>query len=353
MHRPSESGFVRWRPWPRSEESDARALASSHGWTRQIERALGAFSRPTQLANPLVLRQLQDVTRFSVTELEQFGDCSSMWLIERVVQPRDIDAKIDPRLRGGVAHQALYRFYSGLPKRFGADAVDPDRLEEAIEYLHECLREAIASQVRIVVPEPELLELEGTLARDLERFVRQDAARALALVPRRFEVSFGSERAAPELQRGLELGTFTVSGKIDRIDIDPFSARGIVQDYKSGVAYSASRIGTEGRLQIPLYILALRDLVGIEPLGGFYQSLSGEGEARGLLRAEARADLPGFATRDYLEEAEFWTQIDGATALARAAVERIREGEIRHDPRWSDGCPSWCELWPICRVARA
>ena len=56
------------------------------------------------------------------------------------------------------------------------------------------------------------------------------------LVPRRFEVLFGSERAAPELQRGLELGdSVALSGKIDRIDVDPFSARGIVQDYKSGV----------------------------------------------------------------------------------------------------------------------
>ncbi len=335
------------------DEPDARALAASLGWTRQIERALGAFSRPTQIANRLVREQLRKVMRYSVTELEQFGDCSSMWLIERVVQPRDIDAKIDPRLRGGVAHQALYRFYSGLPKRFGSDTVDADRLDEAIEYLHECLREAIASQVRIVVPEPELLELEGTLTRDLERFVRQDASRELALVPRRFEVSFGSERAAPELQRGLDLGGFTVSGKIDRIDVDPFSARGIVQDYKSGVAHSASRIGSEGRLQIPLYILALRDLVGMEPLGGLYQSLSGEGEARGLLRREAQADLPGFAARDYLDEPDFWAQIDGATERARSAVARIRVGEIRHDPRWSDGCPSWCELWPICRVARA
>jgi ATP-dependent helicase/DNAse subunit B len=335
-------------------EDEARALASAGGWSRQLERAVGAFSRPTRLSNAQVLQQLESQTRFSVTELEQFGDCSSIWLIERVVEPKRIDAEIDPRLRGAVAHQALYRFYSGLPKRFGADTVDLDRLDEAIEFLRECLQEAIASQVRLELPELDLLELEGRLARDLEHFVRQDAVLDLQLVPRRFEVAFGSERAAPELQRGLDLGGFTVSGKIDRIDVDPFSARGIVQDYKSGsVAHSAARIESERRLQIPLYVLALRDLVGIEPLGGLYRALAGEREARGLLRLDAGADLvPGLADRDYLDEQAFWSSVDLAVERAREAVARIRTGDVRHDPRGGE-CPSWCGLWPMCRVAKA
>src|SRR5205807_1156609 len=77
-------------------------------------------------------------------------------------------------------------------------------------------------------------ELEESLWRDLEGFVRDEASSPLELLPRRFEVSFGSERSAPELQRGLHLGEgLYLSGKIDRIDVDPYSARGIVQDYKS------------------------------------------------------------------------------------------------------------------------
>jgi ATP-dependent helicase/DNAse subunit B len=134
-------------------------------------------------------------------------------------------------------------------------------------------------------------ELEQGLLRDLEQFVRDEACSDLRLVPRKFEVSFGSERSAPELQRGLDLGSFTLSGKIDRIDVDPFSARGIVQDYKSGkTAHSAAQIESELKLQIPLYMLVLRDLVGVEPLGGIYRALSGKRDARGLLRAEARED---------------------------------------------------------------
>jgi ATP-dependent helicase/DNAse subunit B len=332
--------------------TQARDVAAAGGWTRQLERALGAFDRPTRLVSPLVLRELRATARFSATDLEKFGDCSSMWLIERVVAPREIDPTVDARLRGTVAHQTLYRFYSGLPKRFGTETIDAGRLDETLEFLHECLDGAVASQVRLELPEVDVLELRGALARDLEQFIRREVELGLPLVPRRFEVSFGTERAAPELQRGLDLGGFTVSGKIDRVDVDPFSAHGIVQDYKSGEAYSAQKIDTEARLQVPLYILALRDLVGLEPLGGLYRSLSGEREARGLLRREARESLPNLAPRDYLPEDEFWTRLDTAQERAREAVRRLRDGDVRHDPR-GGSCPTWCPDWSMCRVARS
>jgi len=44
---------------------------------------------------------------------------------------------------------------------------------------------------------------------------------------------------------------------------------------------------------------------------------------------------------------------DHAAERARAAAGRIRAGEVRHDPRFPDGCPPWCDVWPMCRVAKA
>src|SRR6185503_17752984 len=151
------------------------------------------------------------------------------------------------------------------------------------------------------------------------------------------------ERAAPELQRGLDLGSGrTLSGKIDRIDVDPFGARGIVQDYKSGKhAHSAREIESELRLQIPLYMLVLRDLVGLEPLGGVYRPLAGDRKMRGLLRAEDA--VPGFQKNDYLDEDTFWGQVEGARTTARRLAERIRTGDLAHDPKGGE-CPTWCDL---------
>ena len=332
----------------------AASLAAANDWTRRLDRARSAFDRATALRNPAALGPLASKSVFSATELERFADCSSAWLFERVVDPKKIDAEPDPILRGQVLHTTLNRFYSSLPRELDSERVTPENLDAAIALVHRCLEDALESGVRLDLTELQELELRHTLRSDLEGFLRDEAASDVQFVPRRLEVAFGSDRAAPELQRGLPLGDdLWLSGKIDRIDIDPFSARGIVQDYKSGKgAHSARDIDREFRLQIPLYVLALRDLVGVEPLGGVYRALAGRRLTRGMLRESARDDLPGFAKDDYLGEDAFWSQVESARGRAAANAVRIRAGDVRHDPK-GDGCPSWCDLWPMCRVERA
>jgi hypothetical protein len=69
-------------------------------------------------------------------------------------------------------------------------------------------------------------------------------------------------------------------------------------------------------------------------------------------RALLQELLTGFARNDYLPEEAFWTQVEGARETARGLAERIRHGDVRHDPKGGE-CPSWCALWPMCRVRRA
>jgi ATP-dependent helicase/DNAse subunit B len=330
----------------------AEALARANGWERRLERAVSAFRRSTRIAHPLVLEQVSSRTTFNVTELERFADCSSAWFFERFLDPRTIDAEVDAKLRGSLAHTALYRFFSRIPKELGVEKLEPQHGEAAVRLMRTCLDEAL-SGVRMDLTEMQARELDQTLWRDLEAAVQEECESELTLVPRRFEVLFGGERAGQELQRGLALGDgLALSGKIDRIDVDPFGARGIVQDYKSGKhAYSAREIESELRLQIPLYMLVLRDLVGLEPLGGLYRPLAGERRPRGLVRAAEAETLPGYARNDYLDEDAFWEQVERSRETARELAERIRAGDVRHDPKGGE-CPAWCDLWPMCRVSR-
>ena len=97
----------------------------------------------------------------------------------------------------------------------------------------------------------------------------------------------------------------------------------------------------------------LRDLVGVEPLGGLYQPLAGERKARGLLRSSAKEDgVPGYSRNDYVGDEDFWERVGRAQDVARGIVERMRSGDVDHDPR-EGTCPSWCQLAPMCRVKRA
>ncbi|MFN2468917.1 MAG: PD-(D/E)XK nuclease family protein [Gaiellaceae bacterium] len=330
----------------------AAGLAAANGWERALDRARAAFDRRTRLTHPSVLAGLGARTTFNVTELERFADCSSAWFVERFLDPKTIDPEVDAKLKGSVAHNTLHRFFTRLPKELGSERVEAGRLEGALGLMVRCLDETLQG-LRLELTDMQRRELRQSLLRDLEQLVRLEAESELALVPRRFEVAFGSDRAAPELQRGLDLDGIRLSGKIDRIDVDPYSASGIVVDYKSGrSAHSAAEIEKELRLQIPLYMLVLRDLVGMEPLGGVYRPLGGDRRPRGLLRAGAREEsLPGFAGNDYLDEDAFWAQVEGARETARGLAERIRGGDVAHDPKGGE-CPAWCDLWTVCRIRR-
>ena len=324
------------------DRAGAAALARENGWSRRLERATTAFDRRTRLTHERALRLVGGRDAFSVSELERMASCSAAWFVERYLRPATIDKEIDRMMRGSILHAALQRFYQQLPSAVpGADRVTPENLEAAIPLMHECVAHAVETGLRIDAGDLDRRELEQGLRRDLEQLVRDEAASPSPLVPRHVEVSFRSF----ELEPGV-----VVSGKIDRVDGDRMGARGIVIDYKSGAAASAAEIQERDLLQLPLYMLVLRDQLGMEPMGGVYVPVGGGRRPRGILR-EQDDRIPGFSRRDYLEPDEFDAVVDTARATAVGLAERIRAGDVKHDPQGGE-CPHWCDLWRICRKER-
>ncbi len=326
-----------------TDPREAEALAFANGWQRKLGRARRAFVRPTELRHPRAIALLGNRETFRVTDLERMAGCSSAWFVERYLRPGTIDQAIDAKMRGSIAHVALQRFYSRLPGFIpGAERVTGENVEDAVRLMHECVEDAMGSGLRIDADDLERRELGQGLQRDLEQFVRSEAVAASSYVPEKLEYSFRAYELAPGV---------AVSGKIDRVDRDPVSARGIVVDYKSGAAPSATQIHDEARLQIPLYMLVLRDEIGVEPMGGVYVPFGGGRRARGMLR-KGPEEVVGFAPGDYLEDDAFEAEIEHARETAVALAGRIRAGDVRHDPRGGE-CPAWCDLWRMCRKERA
>ena len=114
---------------------------------------------------------------------------------------------------------------------------------------------------------------------------------------------------------------------------------GIVQDYKSGkTAFSAAKIDSRAAPADPAYMLVLRDLVGIEPLGGLYRALAGEGT-----RAACARQREGGSARVRLRPIT-WTRTSSGARSRRGrtrggTVERIRDGDVEHDPKGGFPCP--------------
>ena len=325
-----------------SDPAGASALALQNGWDRRLRRATHAFDRRTDVRHERALLLLGSRDAYSVSDLERMASCSSAWFVERYLRPGTIDKEVDRMLRGSILHSALQRFYQQLPSAIpGADRVTEENVEEAVGLMRDCVAQAVETGLRIEAGDLDRRELEQGLQRDLEQLVRDEATAKSTFLPRDLEVSFRSF----ELEPGV-----VVSGKIDRIDRDPMGARGIVVDYKSGAASSATDIRDKDLLQIPLYMLVLRDQLGLEPVGGVYVPVGGGRRPRGMLRAGPDA-VPGFSSRDYLESDEFDDAVATARSTAVGLVERIRAGDVRHDPHGGT-CPHWCDLWRMCRKER-
>ena len=86
---------------------------------------------------------------------------------------------------------------------------------------------------------------------------------------------------------------------------------------------SAAQLARQGKLQLPLYIMALRDLLGIEPIGGLYRALAGKREARGMVLADEIGDAE-LNKNDRLDAESFWRHVEDASDMAIEVVRRIR-----------------------------
>jgi hypothetical protein len=191
----------------------------------------------------------------------------------------------------------------------------------------------------------------------LARFLRRDAETESPLQPDPdlLEASFG-ERPDDQFP-AADLGDFRLHGRIDRIDVAP-GGLALIRDYKlSAKATHGKKLIEEGKLQMPLYLLAARGF-GLEPIGGLYSPLgaSREDRPRGMLAKEHKGDLIPAETRlhvgtDFLDPDAFEEVLELAHTRAAEIVTGMRAGAVTRDPR-NDECPKWCALAPICRIER-
>ncbi len=138
---------------------------------------------------------------------------------------------------------------------------------------------------------------------------------------------------------------------IDRVDVDPGSGRqAIVRDYKSGARrdeWQGARWRTDSQLQVALYMLAVRQLMGLEPVAGLYQPLGGNDlRGRGVYLRDAGVGDRLVAT-DAREPAELDDELHDASARAVELTHRLRTGAL-------EPCPQTCSrqgcAYPgICR----
>jgi RecB family exonuclease len=322
-------------------------------------RSAEAASRaPGPLTNPAAIESLAAVRAYGGTTLEGFDLCSYRWFVNHELDPQPLDPAPDPLVQGGLMHAALERLYRERP---GGDRLPrPGSLPAWTVRGRELVAEVSAE--RELGSDPAERAMARRVERLLERFLAEEAEReAGSFEPWLLEATFGEEEDSE--RPTLEIDGWGLHGAIDRVDRAP-DGRALVIDYKvAGSVTPREKFEERAKLQLQLYLLAVAEHWGGDPVGGLYHPLKGSSgrRPRGVVLDEAVEDLGGYDLygRDVVDAEGLEELLEESRRRAGEIVARMRAGEIRRDPgprrglRGHDVCPAFCDLAPICRRDRA
>jgi hypothetical protein len=227
--------------------------------------------------------------------------------------------------------------------------ITEESLPSALALLHDVISERPAP-VGAGLPEPARAGVLAGIEADIRRYLTFEATDGPEWTPAEVELRFGFDDEEGSLP-AVELGEgVRLRGMIDRLDVDAKGRRAIVRDYKTGgvrQAYQGGRWQEDQQLQVALYMLAVRRLLGLEPVAGFYQPLGGEDlRPRGVYLNEAPVGGKLFAN-DGRSEEELEEVLVDAERRALELTARLRSGEIVPCPQTCSR--HGCSYPGICR----
>lgn len=329
-------------PTPRER---ARSLAAARA------PLSGDEPEPRRVLGAVALEHVRHRRIVSAGALEQYSDCPVKWLVERQLSPEPLAPESEPLVRGSLIHAVLERLISEL-----GGPVTPAALEGAQALLDGLLPELAATVAApLGIGEPEVVRAGALRAieADLRRYLEHEAASSCAWRPFGLELRFGfdDEGSLPPLVLGEAPEQVLVRGVIDRVDVDG-AGHAVVRDYKSGARrpdQPVARWSVDRRLQVALYMLVARELLGLDAVAGIYQPLRGEDlRARGVFVNGSGAGCPpvGVVDRDGRAAEEVDAALADAAERAVSLAMRLRSGELTPCPATCsrEGCayPSIC-----------
>ena len=259
-------------------------------------------------------------------------------------RPRPLGPDPEPLEDGGLVHEVLERLYREPPT--GEPRPTPETTSSAgsrppRELVREVAAERALGPRQRATARIRIARFDAVLA----RFLRRDAATGgpLRPDPELLEASFGDgARRRPPAGGARRL----LAARADRPDRRRSSdGQALIRDYKlSSKVIAGKKLIEEGKLQMPLYLLAARGF-GLDPIGGLYSPLGAtrEDRPRGLIDKDHKGALiPGETEHhygtDFLEPEEFDEILEAAEQRGGEIVAGMRAGAIARDPRGGE-CP--------------
>lgn len=333
------------------------------------------------------LKQTDSVTKFisnkynnfnwSITQLEEYAFCPMQYFLKRILKLeefQDFEEEVSPLERGNADHNILFKFYSQLrdKKSMNNPEAHLDLLNKiALDELNKLPFEGFfweLEKIRYFGKNGS----EGLLRKILE--VDTAEINATGFLPAHFEFCFGptynrevDPNSVAQLLtlQGKDGTKLQITGKIDRVDINPKTGQALVYDYKTGSVdgKTVHSVAKGISYQLPVYIMALEQLMDLDLeviYGGYFQVKDEQnckripamvdGEKFPYLNKNASARLPNSRVKIKEQQVTFDELINFSRNEALARQKELLQGKFTHtnDPE-DRKCSSFCDYKRVCQ----
>ncbi len=276
---------------------------------------------PGRIAVPALQAELARLHQsIGMTSLESLAQCRFQFFSQRTLRleaaPERSEERINPRVTGLILHKALEHWLTDTQQDFVAvfDAA----------FNEMCRDEHLPAGYRL----------------EVDRFVSRNIARQISA-----NDLWKPDSSEVEVPLTIEFpGGIQVNGRVDRIDRFDNARFGndcVIVDYKSSKTANVEKlVNSATRLQGPLYALAVREKLGLNPVAMIFWAV----------REDKRfgwGAVPGVEMEDLQPIPDNWTTDAKARTIERLTA--FLAGQVHANPVDPDLC-IWCDYAAACRV---
>ncbi|MDP6923609.1 MAG: PD-(D/E)XK nuclease family protein [Candidatus Scalindua sp.] len=289
-----------------------------------------------------IIKKISETSRrFSPTKLKDYAQCPYKYFGSTTLNLRQaIPKSLDSRMQGSIIHKVLEEYFR--------DTKDITKIFDDV----------FNQKTRGMIIGFEELKIRNELLKTLMAFESMESnSDTSTFRPSMFEVKFGGEEIGTlKISEGKK-GGIEISGKIDRVDISEVDGEkiGLIIDYKYGQTEFKLTDLEEGLdLQLPIYLLALREVFNIIPVSAEFYALKSS-KKTGIYNKELidnlSLNIKPMKKSLSVDSKEFNKILKEAENHILKYSKEISNGRIELAPANIDFCGEGnCDFANVCRI---
>ena len=298
-----------------------------------------------KISDKRIIKQINETgTRFSPTKLKDYAQCPYKYFGRSTLKLKQaLPKSMDLLMQGVIIHKVLEEYFKET---------------QDVKTITKIFDDVLTQETRGMIMGFEELKIKNEMLKTLLEFVsEEEKSNSTTFKPSLFETKFGDDELGTLKIGDGEKGSIEISGKIDRVDIYEANGEkiGVIIDYKYGQTEFKKTDLEEGLdLQLPIYLLALRDVFKIIPIASEFYALKSS-KKTGIYNQEL-IDNSSFNIKPMkkslsVDNKGFNKMLKDAENHILKFSKEIRNGRIELAPANIDFCGEGnCDFANVCRI---